>query len=414
MELDLDRLPPEKTEDFFEYFRAELRKYGWSRSGSVGVDEDRIYRLKVDSDLPLNDEEVTVTWRLAREPDGRVSELTADASEAEGEDWQEAARKVFEDALEATLAGRTEEFFQRTPFTYLGQALDGEYWLGNFRFAPVEPEDETPASPMLERVVVIDQEIDAIDHEHAATLAATRSKHLISILALVLDVPFKDTEPGIVWVLAPEEDRQEGEFPYQRATRALPYPAAKPDRMPDKGEMCSLGEYEGSLSDPYRTRFPRLSLPEETQDFFQAVDQAPADLRERLEHCTHLYRLGLLIHRWYPTAAITYLVAAVDSLNPGGQGRGAVTEFVTEHVQVTKGSFNLDAFLKFLYGEVRSKHLHVGNFPLGDFLGQTLELPDADRLLTGEQFRQAHAVLRSTILTWVGKNFLSAGPVSER
>ena len=67
-------------------------------------------------------------------------------------------------------------------------AFDGQYWLPGYRFAPAWPADPEPWLLNAERVVVIDQNISAIDVYHAHVLANEAARRYSARLSLLLDI----------------------------------------------------------------------------------------------------------------------------------------------------------------------------------------------------------------------------------
>lgn len=408
MEFELSELQEAEARDFLDYLRAELKEFGWPRSGSAEVNEEGEYHLELEVEQSVDEMEVTVTWHIETSDDGAVRKVSVDGpTEAVQVDWRTEAESVYERAYNATVAGETECFFKRNLFSYFGPPLDGEYWLGSFRLAPVDREEGEAIGPMYERAVAIDQTVDAIDESHAGTLARARSQRLIARVSLILNVPIERPLPGCVWVRVDEDALKENEPEYRRANRAFPSHVFQVEDMPDKGELCPPGEYRGTISEPFRPIYPHLTLPKEAPELFASIESSSVSVRDRLDRCARLYQLGLLLGRRYPSAGLAYTVAALDALAPNGKShRKAIREFLEEHVQIVDKSVDVDDLLKFAYWDVRSAHFHGGSFPIPEDTGWTQRLPDPDNLKAGEQASRIHTMVRAAILSWLTKEFL--------
>lgn len=407
MQFPLDDLPARKSQDFLDYLRAELRKHGWPQPGTAQMDASGRYLLRLDTELGQKGNKIPVTWEVDQGPSGEIDRLVASSEFSDTAVWREAAEEVVDRALAATLGERTERFFKRTLSSYVGPAIAGEYWLSDFRFAPAMGEEEDSGAGMLERLIAVDQHVEAIDDQHASMLAAVRCRRYIAYLALILDLPFERPLPGKVWVFVHEKHLRQGEDEYRRATRAFPPKARSVDRMPRKGELCEPGGFDWSLSQPRVPWFPEITLPSEAPKLFGKIADASPEIRTRLDGCARLYHSALLIGGRLPSAGLAYRVAAVDALAPRGPSRKqALRSFVDEHVHTQGGEADVIRLLEFLYGKVRSGHFHGGIFPLEDLQQWSPGLPGAGRLELGERARQGHELLRSAILSWMAKTFL--------
>lgn len=413
MRISLERLTSSQAKGFLDYFRAELRSVGTPISARDQVDEEGTYSSSTTIALHVGGQNVPVTWSFEVPPGASgPTAIEVSAVEGSGMPWDSAAAEVVERAIEAVLADVKAEFFRRRQYSYTGPALSGEYWLSDFRFAPALRDDEDPAARLVERVVVIDQVVEAIDEAHAGRLAVLRAEREAARLSLILDRPILRPLPEIGrWALVPTGN-ESSELEYRRVTPALPPTAVR--TMPREGELCGLGKYDGSFRKLTRREFPLLALPKETPAIFRSLERVEMRAREAFDACARLYQVGQMMGRRWPTAGLAYNVAAVDALATrigGGGTLKAFKAFVEPRVQVRYDLSEFNDMLKRLWGRVRSAHFHGGSFRFSELAWGSVDLDGPDRLRDEDWFIRAHLALRSAIVSWTMDEIVAAnGP----
>src|SRR2546427_400590 len=139
MEIPLDLPPGDRQQEFIDQFNAALRRISSSGStGTAGFLGDRSFEASVTSAFRLGPGiEVPLTWTLRKTPEGRLTSIRVEGAQPDPpQAWNREVQELVTSALAATVAGTRTRFFQRTSFAYVGQALDGEYWLPGFRLGP--------------------------------------------------------------------------------------------------------------------------------------------------------------------------------------------------------------------------------------------------------------------------------------
>src|SRR5262249_43486075 len=139
LRIDLKLPPGERQREFLDYLNSALRTRVTAYNGSAGRLPDGRFESTVSGAFTLGTVTVPLTWRLVRAAnDGTIE--TLEALGAEGappeSEWQVAALEFVNSVLSATVAGKRTSYFRRAFFYYIGEQLDGEYWLPGFRFAP--------------------------------------------------------------------------------------------------------------------------------------------------------------------------------------------------------------------------------------------------------------------------------------
>ena len=169
--------------------------------------------------------------------------------------------------------------------------------------------------------------------------------------------------------------------------------------MPQKGELCHLGAFHGSLHDKYPLIFMQLiTLPKQTRKIFRAL-AADIPFQQSVDACARLYQLSLLVRRYSASASLAYRVAAIDAACQTRAVRKTFSEFMREHLPPTS---DVDDILEMLYGKVRSGHFHAGQAPLDEH-GQVLFHPffTSDYVVQAEVADQGFYVTRQALVTWL-------------
>ena len=175
MQRDLSDLTKEQSDLFLDQFHGALRRRTgllFEGEGSAGF-RDGIFESELTGPMETQaGVRILVTWRLRQLPDGRLISIEATGSDS----GQEIEIQAFVgDVLTAVLSNKSREFAIRRFFRAVHHAnLNGEYWIGGFRFAPLYPDD---ASSLInaDRMLVVDQKVEAVDQAHANEMADERA-----------------------------------------------------------------------------------------------------------------------------------------------------------------------------------------------------------------------------------------------
>lgn len=365
MRVPLELPTGEKARSFLDYFNANLRERVRHGQGSSGRSESGKYVTDFTGPFSIaGGGTPLLRWTIVMSLDQGVEYLDvelADPSSAQGLPWEAEAQSFLTKVLSQALAEKRSQFFQRRFFHYVGPQLDGEYHLPGFRFAPVDPIDAEPAMRNAERVAAIDMNVDAVDRNNAWTIAQERANRHAARLSLLLNVGLREPRHVHTWVLP---DLQHPNEPSVRLLAQYNAPGVYPSEMPKKGASCRPGRYIGSITARHRSLGDEVSLPNESRRILRAVDAAQPEIREAFDGAARLYQASCILAEHYPSAGLAYRVAAAEAASKGDATIQGFSAFVRKY---TANTDDRDAVLNYLYGDVRSSHLHSGRFPLGEF-----------------------------------------------
>jgi hypothetical protein len=392
-------LPPTSSQQsFIDHFNSLLKDCLGASSGAAGFQPDGTFRSTTSGPTALGDRTVHLTWVLTKAADGVLASVEVISNES-GDDvsWHDQAHNLVSTALASALSNKKTLFFRRVQLHYVGSALDGEYWLPGFRFAPAISDDDDPQLLNAERVVHLDLDVEAVDGNHAHALASEVAARHASRLAIVLNKGLYTADQIHRWVLP--EDGGKPAVQSRRFQSGFYHPSVHATEMPPKGAQCKLGAYLGSMRDRYRPSGGLLTLPKESRSVLRFVEHSGPPFRDAFDACARLYRLGLLIANHSPSAGLAYRVAAIDAISQvTGEFQGA-SDFIRKHVDPSP---DLESLLEFLYTDIRSAHFHAGKAPLDERLGIPFHPP-----MTSEFIEQTHLttlgyeITRAAIVQWV-------------
>ena len=327
MEIPINLPVGEKQREFLDQFNAALRQISNGGEGTAEFLPDGsfeaaftgVFRLGPDTDVPL-------MWRVRKTATGVLASIEVSPPGEIAKPWEAMANQLVTSALAAALATTRARFVRRASFAYVGPALDGEYWLPGFRLGPAIPDDEVPASPMVERWVDIDMTVDAIDLTHAEAIAGERGRRIAARLSLLLDLGFERRPFEFRWVMVrTERDR----FENQRCQTMFQPRDPTPVAMPAKGKLCRLGEYIGAF--PEFGSAKRVMMPTDVRRILRGVEQRPYPIGDAFDRCARLYQVGRVMGRQYPSVFLAYAVAAVDAITQADRSYKNARDFMKEH-----------------------------------------------------------------------------------
>ena len=400
MDIPLNLAAGPKQRDFLDYLNSALRRRMTHHTGTAGSADDGTYFTEVTGAFPVDQSHVELTWRLRKAPDGTLTTLSIEATDAAGESkgWQTAAYEFATSVLAATLADRRPKFFRRSLFFYIGPQLDGEYWLPGFRFAPAFPGDDQPHLINAERVVSIDQEVSAIDDMQAYALAEESSRRHAARMSLLLNVGLYRPEHSMRWVLPTTDGTPSAQS--VRYHLAFSRPEATLTAMPEKGTYCPLGAYVGSLAARYRVAGELQSLPREARKILRGVDRAAPGIADAFDRGARMYQVASVCGQQFPSVGLAYRVAAVEAISAVDQTCVGFSEFMRKYVTSLT---DIDSILEYLYGKARSSHFHAGTFPMGEFSRASYfdPLMDMERVERDSIHRTCYELTREAIVNWM-------------
>jgi hypothetical protein len=406
MRIDLGLPRGDRQHYFVDNLNAAIRTLTSSSSGSAGLGHDGLFRSTVTGPFLIDAIQVPLSWELVKASDGRLLHLDVmctDPSIPEAR-WKTPAYEIVTSVLAAALSERRRPFFMRSMFFYIGPQLDGEYWLPGYRFAPALPDDSEPYLINAERVVTIDMAVEAVDIQNAMVLAGEAARRHAARLSLLLNVGLYRAQAEFRWVMPVGEGRVGESVRYQTAF-SRPYPAV--GAMPKKGELCPLGQYQGSLTERYRVAGHLLSLPRQARMIMKGIDLAEPWVADAFDRGARLYQVASVVGTQFPSVGLAYRIAAVEAIARANPEMSSFSEFMRKYISSTAV---VDELLEYMYGPVRSGHFHAGEFPMGEFsrMGFFDPLMDPeDAELTRIHFA-CFELTREAIVNWM-VSFLPSG-----
>jgi hypothetical protein len=403
----LGTLSQQKQRTLLDYFNAGLRATGAATTARGESFPDGGYSVVLAGPFPVGEGTVDLAWKLDWLPDGTLPHIEVVPRDPElGEKvWGAAVAAFIEEVRHAVLAERISTFSRRAAFHYIGFNLDGEYRLPGFRLAPADPSDNVDVSGFLpgeERVLLIDQQLEAIDATHADRLAEERAARTAARLSLLLDLGLYRPPAEMRWVHVRGAD---GETRSER--RRLGFVPTAPTEKED----AKPGRYVGTLSKPILGFCPFLRVPEDLPTILSGIDESGQKYRDAFDACARLYQVARVAGRMYPSLGLAYRVAAAEAIaKRTGEYNRSFSAFVRANTRDFPGRERL---LETCYEDARSGHVHGGKFLLGEHDSSWPDFGDPDSMKRLELGGDAHRLIREAIVTWTLRTFragLSVGP----
>ena len=408
MDIAIDLPSGPRQREFLDYLNAALRERMGSYGGSSGFTDDGKFETTVSGKTRLETSELDLTWRITFLVDGTLEKVSVFAVQMgeSGRDWEILVHAFVTSVLSSVVSEKKQKFFKRNFFFYIGEQLDGEYWLPSFRFAPAYPNDPEPFLINAERVVSIDQEIEAIDEMHARSIAEENARRHASRLSLILNIALYQNDSAQRWVIPNSKNRDEPRS--ERLQLGFINDEIKLDVMPSKSAVCELGKYEGEIRAYYRHVGKLISLPKETRRILRAVDNAHVSIKEAFDRGARLNQVSLQCGRLFPTVGLAYRVATIEAICKTENSKSNFSAFMRKHVGT---SDRIEILLEYLYGSVRSAHFHGGEFPTGEFsrhydFDAFSDVNDFDR---DSIHRECFQLMRKAIVSWMLSLIVSDG-----
>lgn len=405
MEIALS-LKGEQQQQFLAYLNSALRERMQMYRGTAQQGGDGNFLVSTSGSFKIAEKEVLLVWTLYHQQDGALAKLVVEreGGGADQANWERAVHEIVTSASLAALSQKKGKYFQRTVFQYVGPQLSGEYWLPGFRFAPVLPNDPEPTLYNAERVIAIDQNVEAVDERHAGVLASFAAKRHAARLSLILNIGIYTGETTLRWVLPIVEN-----VPARESVRyhlGFHHPLRIQSKMPKKGQLCGAGKSPGSIFDEH-PRIHLTCLPKETRTILRGLDAAAPTIRQAFDNAARLYQVGLVSSRAYPSVGLAYHVAAVEALSAYDEEVAGFSKFMRKFVRSKPLS---EDTLNYLHGDVRSAHFHSGKFPWGEFSeSRTYSGPfmDAEWVQRDSLHRASYRLMRDAIANWIKEVIIS-------
>lgn len=384
----------EQSRIFIKYFMAAMKESGNQILPANSSERfDNGYYLSEHSvNFKLNGEQVFVIWLLKFNSDYTLNSIKNLNNEGNA-DFELKLSMFINGVLQDVLSLKRNTYFRRKIYhAFSGTNFMGEYWLKGCRFAQLIPEDNECHLVSAERLLVIDQKVEAIDDSNATEIANEKASELISFLSFIMNLGLEVPKKEDRFFLAQNDDV----FSMHRASNQIHSSAHCVGEMPRKRELSPLGEFKGSVFD----RFPpmgTLVCPTETRKILSGISDASEEIKDAFRRCCKLYQLALNAGRGRPTVRISYMCAAVEAIVKTNQGEyKSFSDFMTRYSGENR------ELHEFVYSSVRSAHFHSGSFVLGEFDFNSPSMnPHASKI--SDNTLNAEAKMRFAIFNWLNE-----------
>lgn len=339
---------------------------------------------------------------------------------------------------------------------YNSHPIIGEYII-NYKYKTLfKPAiSKSKREPCTEHVVFFDVSLDAINIEHARTLAIEHVYDLQSFLAVMLDVGFEfvnsefrtfvfhkkvdlgscvstqryrtgyfddelnlfvcdnlnhlrhidDREDmdgffsGKVSMQLVNEDEGSQERFYFDASRKPNLEKAFENREINKPSESDQNIYKEGISKDFHIPNMEINIPREIRKYFRGLATLPTEKQVAFTSCSRMYNLALKLHKSEPTAFVSYLVCAIESLAKC-EGLG-FSDFLKKY-----GGNEYNKSLCDHYYSIRSSHFHSGKFHFHE--NNPSLMTETDTLFYSKinSFNEFYRNIRVTVVNWIEQSIL--------
>lgn len=403
LETPIDTLSVEQSEIFLFNFISQLcikhKTTLYSPSKAKEANPNKWIIIFEDCLLTEDGTEVNVEWNITQEQNKTIT-LIEVFTEQKSIDYytKNQASEFFNKTLLATTRKKSK-YFNRSYFTYINQHnLGHELKVNkNLRIAPLFPED-TDGYVNAERILVIDQNVSAIDKSHSFIVAEEQANTIASILSFIIDLDLC---------------KQTDETRYSKSSKANervllgfndPNP---PTRISQENTSNNTKQQQPHSIHEFIKRNitnNQFSLPKETKKILQGLSKVDKVKHDAFVKCCRLYHLGLKMAKSNPTAKIAYMYGAIDSLAKNITNEdGSFSAFMRKYNPDVN-----EELLDYIHSKIRSSHWHNGNAALGDFSSPLRMLYcDIESYNSYQYSRSCHKEIRKAILKWLFNKVLN-------
>ncbi len=359
-------------------------------NGKASFENDH-FVIHHESNFQYSGKKLFVHWRIVLLEDGSLVSIENTNKVEDGGEYELLLAQFINTVLQQILAEKTQIFFCRNYFTTIsGGNLPGEYWLPGFRFAPLYPDDDSHLINA-ERILVIDQDVNAIDKVNSSEIAQELSSQYAAYLSFILDLGLERRRDEERYFMVHEGASLRME---RKSTQLVDLTI--PSKMPEKGVICRLANLQGSVYDKYRYAGTDLYCPVETRKILKGIQSMQDGDKSAFTNCCLLYQLGATIGAFHPTVRTSYQCAAVDALLRKGNPSGL--DFKAFMNRYASGD---DDLYDLMYGKIRSAHFHAGEFPMGELEFNRDFIKGPKTFITFNVLLGAHREVRKAILAWL-------------
>lgn len=383
-------LNAEKSKIFLKYFFKKQKDNvleALSGGGQRFINSDGNYEFHLEYSFKIEEKDVKIYWIILTSSDNCLLSISTVNTD---EVLDEKLNKLIHDCLMEYINNVKTSYFKRSYYSVMsGCNLAGEYWFNGVRIAPLFVDDKSQIVNS-ERIIVIDQVVDAIDNDEANELAVENSENIVSLLSFIMDISIEEPVQNYIYVL--EEDFKK----FDRKNSCF-IDRNCPSSMPKKNTICETARFEGSILKSHENVYhfnKVLKLPSETRRIINSLFNGDKGLRDAVLNFTKIYRISKYVGLKYSTSEIAYQCAGIESISKFAKEK-SFSDFMKKYTGKD------DKLYDFIYGNLRSGHFHAGEFDFYDFSIKPNRFYNPE-VQTNDNLKEVcHIVMRLGFLNWL-------------
>lgn len=367
---------------------------------------------------------------------------------------------LYVDLLLGERSSQTERFVVRVYAKYLNsRRIKGELLINaDLKTLIKSPPSPAPDKhePLTEHVIYYDAEVDAINIDHARSLAYNNARNLNAALSLLLDIDFElvnsefknfiikdenklsisryrtgflDPELGLVVKdnlngLKSLKDQNDLDSFF---SGSVFFEVMEPqDETGRKTHHFNVTKKQG-VEDAFRSHalnrdktqkalycdgikkdvhFPNeeILIPTCIRDYFNGIKKLSSEKREAFMGCARMYNVSILLSKSEPTAAAAYLVCALEVI-----AKYEKMHFSPWIEKMCGADYDKD-LIAYFYGSVRSGHFHSGRFVFHENSTSLLTAIDTEFQDKFEAYYRFYGIARQCLVSWIEEEVLTTAP----
>ncbi|MCZ6861548.1 MAG: hypothetical protein O7I42_14955 [Alphaproteobacteria bacterium] len=394
-----------EADTWLQYLSAECTKSGWSVSSIGQMDaKENSGSLTVNAGA---DGQLAVVWERKR---GGLMKVRA-RSTGEPELPLTKARELIERVNDRSRSAAKEQFLRHGYLYYTGLPWCGELWLGDSLrlYRPSKQDNEALFGP---RIILVDEQLHAIDSADANSAFAVRLRELSVFLSVVTGHAIRvSANAERVWTWTTDTQNQ-----VECDTRSLGYFEKEwLKEMPTRGQVPPVPLYEVHRPDFSRrsdVSQTELRLPADVLDLWQAFSQLQIERRRQFLQVGSMWQLALSLDEDHETMRFALMVAACEALKPSD--RQFRDRNIYGVVEGLLGSSNAEFLREQLQAQdVRDAHLHSGEFR-GDEFAKHIVMSSFQDPTFGFAGRDLRRITQASIIEWLRLGGIFTIPTRKR
>ena len=364
----LDFPSKDRKKDFVLALSDEIKQRMPERSGRSTIISDFNSISRAEGCYSFHADSRTVVFELIDKAEHKLElRVGVNCSDTEAETYHQEIKKHILRALIWMNALPEKDYFYRSLYYYYGPELDGEFWLGNTRMAPVGKNAAKHSPYLSEACIAVETTVASTDN-FLDKIHKGRSKTelLADRLSLIFDIGLRSEKARFIWTHC---SNGEDNIDSKRVQSGYIGPDIAHNSLPPKGRLAQQSKWDCNLTNSknYQLQRGELTAPKELRRIFRALDACPETIKSRFDACARMIRVANCIEQDFRTPSLAYKVAGIECLCDSNNSSNVI-DFIKKH-----SSPSTRESATYLYNKVRSSHFHAGIFPIDDEINNSLE-----------------------------------------